>query len=243
MPPLLHFGLWSTVTHHETENAVSGLQLQIDAFGVAPAPRDTGSLPREANGHRLEHVPKKPNFSIRHAQVFDKSASLVKALPRAWEYTMARRLSKNRAGIFVRRHLLQISHAPGFSSFLTRDFIQSFLTMAYFAQAVISRKDKAMYRKILLASVGAIALSGSAALAADLPSRAPPPVYLPPPPIFTWTGIYVGGQVGYAWTSGNNNFTGFDPFFNSGTFLSTSIGGTPYVTWAAPTSVTNHSIN
>ena len=45
-----------------------------------------------------------------------------------------------------------------------------------------------MYRKILLASVGAIALTGSAALAADLPSRAPPPVYLPPPPIFTWTG-------------------------------------------------------
>jgi hypothetical protein len=27
---------------------------------------------------------------------------------------------------------------------------------------------------------------------------------MPPPPIFTWTGIYVGGQIGYAWTSGNN---------------------------------------
>lgn len=84
-----------------------------------------------------------------------------------------------------------------------------------------------MYRKILLASVGAIALTGSAALAADLPSRAPPPVYLPPPPIFTWTGIYIGGQVGYAWTSGNNQFNGFDPFFGTGTFLTTSIGGTP----------------
>ena len=71
-----------------------------------------------------------------------------------------------------------------------------------------------MYRKFLLASVGALALTGSAALAADLPSRAPPPVYLPPAPIFTWTGIYVGGQVGYAWTSGNNQFTGFDPFFD-----------------------------
>jgi outer membrane immunogenic protein len=80
-----------------------------------------------------------------------------------------------------------------------------------------------MYRKILLASVGAIALTGPA-LAAE-PPPAPPP--LPPPPIFTWTGIYVGGQIGYAWTSGNNQFTGFDPFFNSGTFLSTSIGGTP----------------
>ncbi len=84
-----------------------------------------------------------------------------------------------------------------------------------------------MIRKFLLASVGALALTGSAALAADLPSRAPPPVYLPPAPIFTWTGIYVGGQVGYAWTSGNNQFTGFDPFFDGGTFLSSSIGGTP----------------
>src|SRR5208337_2174620 len=84
-----------------------------------------------------------------------------------------------------------------------------------------------MIRKFLLASVGALALTGSAALAADLPSRAPPPVYLPPAPIFTWTGIYVGGQIGYAWTSGNNQFTGFDPFFDSGTFLTTSIGGTP----------------
>jgi outer membrane immunogenic protein len=84
-----------------------------------------------------------------------------------------------------------------------------------------------MYRKILLASVGAIALTGSAALAADLPSRAPPPVYLPPAPIFTWTGIYIGGQIGYAWASGNNNFSGFDPFFNTGTFLSTNLNGNP----------------
>ena len=54
-----------------------------------------------------------------------------------------------------------------------------------------------MDRKIILASVGAVALASSA-LAAE-PPPAPPP-YLPPPPIFTWTGIYVGGQVGYAWT-------------------------------------------
>jgi outer membrane immunogenic protein len=81
-----------------------------------------------------------------------------------------------------------------------------------------------MYRKFLLASVGAMALTGSAALAADLPSRAPPPVYLPPPPIFTWTGIYIGGQIGYAWGSGANNFSGSLP---DGTFISTSAGGTP----------------
>ena len=82
-----------------------------------------------------------------------------------------------------------------------------------------------MYRKILLASVGAVALTGSAAFAADLPYRAPPPVYLPPPPIFTWTGIYIGGQIGYAWGSGNNNFDGFDPFRLA--LINTSVGGTP----------------
>jgi outer membrane immunogenic protein len=82
-----------------------------------------------------------------------------------------------------------------------------------------------MYRKILLASVGAVVLASSA-LAAE-PPPAPPP-YLPPPPIFTWTGIYVGGQIGYAWTNGNNQFTGFDPFFGpEGALVTTSVGGTP----------------
>ncbi len=55
-----------------------------------------------------------------------------------------------------------------------------------------------MLRRVLLASVGAVALAGTA-FAADLPTRAPPPVYVPPVPIFTWTGIYVGGEIGYAW--------------------------------------------
>jgi outer membrane immunogenic protein len=57
-----------------------------------------------------------------------------------------------------------------------------------------------MSRRTLLASAGALALTGTA-LAADLPSRAPPPVYLPPPPVFTWTGVYIGGQIGYAWAN------------------------------------------
>jgi outer membrane immunogenic protein len=81
-----------------------------------------------------------------------------------------------------------------------------------------------MVRKFLLASVGAIAFTGSA-FAADLPSRAPPPVYLPPAPIFTWTGIYLGGQIGYAWGSGNLNFNGFDPF--TGVAVTNGFGGSP----------------
>jgi outer membrane immunogenic protein len=82
-----------------------------------------------------------------------------------------------------------------------------------------------MRRQILLASAGAIALTGSAAFAADLPYRAPPPVYLPPPPIFTWTGIYIGGQIGYAWGNGNFNETVVDPI--TGTVINTSFGATP----------------
>ena len=49
-------------------------------------------------------------------------------------------------------------------------------------------------------AVTALLLTSVAAFAADLPSRQAPPVFLPPPPIpvFTWTGFYVGAQVGYA---------------------------------------------
>jgi outer membrane immunogenic protein len=55
-----------------------------------------------------------------------------------------------------------------------------------------------MIRRILMASAGALALS-EAAFAADLPSQAPPPVFLPPPPL--WTGFYVGINAGYEWSA------------------------------------------
>jgi outer membrane immunogenic protein len=82
------------------------------------------------------------------------------------------------------------------------------------------RRREGASKKLFLASVGAITLTGSAALAADL---APPPP--PPPPIFTWTGPYIGGQVGYAWGAGNFNDSGFDPITR--TFISGTLGGTP----------------
>jgi outer membrane immunogenic protein len=60
-------------------------------------------------------------------------------------------------------------------------------------------------KKILLA-LSAMAIGTAAASAADLPARtytkAPPP---PPPPIFSWTGFYIGGNIGGAWS--NNRFT------------------------------------
>lgn len=49
-----------------------------------------------------------------------------------------------------------------------------------------------MIRKLAISAVSGLALTGAAA-AADL-AVAPPP-----PPAFTWTGVYLGGQIGYAW--------------------------------------------
>ena len=55
-----------------------------------------------------------------------------------------------------------------------------------------------MIRKILLASVAVAAMTGAAA-AADLPSRKAPVAYAPVAMAYSWTGFYVGGQIGYAW--------------------------------------------
>ncbi len=56
-----------------------------------------------------------------------------------------------------------------------------------------------MLKKLLLTSA-AIATSG-AALAADLPRRAAPPVFTPVAPVFTWTGAYFGINAGYVFDS------------------------------------------
>jgi outer membrane immunogenic protein len=65
-----------------------------------------------------------------------------------------------------------------------------------------------MMRRLLLAATAVAVVAGSA-LAADLPSREAPPVYVPPPPVFTWSGLYVGAQIGYAW--GTDSLSVTDP--------------------------------
>ncbi len=59
-------------------------------------------------------------------------------------------------------------------------------------------------RKVPLAAAAFAAFAGQA-LAADLPSQKDAPVYVAPPPVFSWTGFYVGANVGGAWGDHNAN--------------------------------------
>jgi outer membrane immunogenic protein len=75
------------------------------------------------------------------------------------------------------------------------------------------------YSLTLLAAAVVALTASQVASAADLAAkrRAPPPApaYVPPPPPpFSWTGFYIGGNVGAAWTHGDvaDNFG----FINSG---------------------------
>jgi outer membrane immunogenic protein len=61
-------------------------------------------------------------------------------------------------------------------------------------------------KKFLLAGVAAVAL-GSGAQAADLgvPRGAVAGAVMAP--VFSWTGFYLGGQIGYGWLNGSSTFT------------------------------------
>ena len=77
--------------------------------------------------------------------------------------------------------------------------------------------------KSLVASVAFSVLGTAVAGAADMPMRAAPPML--PPPLFTWTGFYVGGNIGGAWTNNTWRDTFFGTNFNNNNNNGRFIGG------------------
>ncbi|MGH6834626.1 MAG: outer membrane protein [Methylocella sp.] len=79
-----------------------------------------------------------------------------------------------------------------------------------------------MSYKASLARVGAFA--AAATLAGTAFAAEPPP--LPPVPIFTWSGLYVGAQIGYAWGNDPVTWSGIsnDDELAAGTFSQTPQG-------------------
>ena len=69
-----------------------------------------------------------------------------------------------------------------------------------------------MRRWAILVAAGAATFS-QVASAADLPRKAPPPVVAPP---FSWTGFYVGANVGYGWGHFENDLHSFAPNSTTG---------------------------
>jgi outer membrane immunogenic protein len=59
-------------------------------------------------------------------------------------------------------------------------------------------------KKLLFASAAYVLFIGPSALAADLPVYKKAPVA---PPVFSWTGFYVGGNVGYSWGRASTDLT------------------------------------
>src|SRR5437870_13417678 len=85
-------------------------------------------------------------------------------------------------------------------------------------------------RKLLhtTAALSALLATSMAANAADVRARPapyapPPPVYAPPP--FSWTGFYLGGNIGGAWANHDVTDTFLGVNFNNGNSKGVFIGG------------------
>jgi len=77
-------------------------------------------------------------------------------------------------------------------------------------------------KQSLFAATAALVFAGSSALAADLPAKAP--LYKAAPAYLSWTGFYIGGDIGGAWSRIDNSFV-FPPPATLNQSRSTGIGG------------------
>src|SRR5262249_34723296 len=66
--------------------------------------------------------------------------------------------------------------------------------------APIQESGNTPMKKAIITGAALLALGTGVAGAADLPYKAPP-VYMPP--AFSWTGCYIGGNLGGAWAQNN----------------------------------------
>src|SRR6476661_3117544 len=79
-----------------------------------------------------------------------------------------------------------------------------------------SMKGIAMRKYSLsLLAAAAVGLTASIASAADLPRKAPAYVPPPAPPPLTWTGCYLGGNVGWIGSRITSDFNGGNNFFSN----------------------------
>ncbi|MGH6820051.1 MAG: outer membrane protein, partial [Methylocella sp.] len=66
-----------------------------------------------------------------------------------------------------------------------------------------------------------------------------PPVYVPPPPVYTWTGLYLGINAGYTWSNSNAVTTVGTPIFANPAFPA---GSGAIANALAALGTTNHSL-
>ena len=60
-------------------------------------------------------------------------------------------------------------------------------------------------KKLFLATTAFVVLAAASAGAADMTAR---PAYAPPPPAYSsWSGFYIGGNVGYSWGTAKDDAT------------------------------------
>src|SRR5262245_17375023 len=119
--------------------------------------------------------------------------------------------------VAVPRHLSvwHFHHSPFEIALLLASQPDSIKQGRYYRRSESTQKDAARsgvcaMKKVTLAIAITMLAASSVSYAADLPMKAPPPAPLPPP--FSWTGFYIGGNIGGAWGQRhvNDGLFGFD---------------------------------